>query len=152
MAKSMEDYASQFEKNPKGSAVKWILGLIIFFFLIGILVTVLNILSQPAKIAEKTFDADNVLYNYEWFKQQYNDYQALNKKITDADSSVVRFTRVAGPRKDWTFEDKTEQARLQSIADGLRYQLADLVSQYNARSKMANRSIFKTNDLPEQLQ
>lgn len=103
------------------------------------------------QITDKTLNADNVIYNYEWFKRQYNDYLAINNKVKNAEITVKEFNDSAGPRDKWTFEDKTESARLQSIVTGLKQQRQDIVSEYNAKSQMANRSIFKTGDLPEQL-
>lgn len=102
-------------------------------------------------ITDKTLDADNVLQNYEWFKQQYEDYKAIQVKIHNADASVEKFKAEAGDREKWTFEDKTEYSRLNSIADGLRQQAESMKAEYNAKSKMLNRSLFKTKDLPYQL-
>lgn len=111
----------------------------------------LKLLSTGAEIIDKTLDADNVLYNYEWFKQQNQDFNALVIKIKVAEDAVKIFKEDAGKRKDWTFEDKTESSRLQSISSGLKYQIEDLVAKYNARSEMANRNIFKDGVLPTTL-
>lgn len=103
-------------------------------------------------VIDKTMNADNAIYNYEWFKQQYNDYLAIQKKIEEAQNAVINFEFSAGERSTWTFEDKTEHSRLNSIVDGLKYQLQDIISEYNAKSKMVNRAILKTGDLPETIQ
>lgn len=99
-------------------------------------------------IIDKTLTADNAIYNYEWFKQTAEDIKAIETKITNADEAVAAFEAGAGSRKDWTFEDKTEHARLSSIAQGLRSQYQDVVAQYNARAKMANRNIFLDGKIP----
>jgi hypothetical protein len=104
------------------------------------------------KVVDKTLDADNVIYNYEWFKRQYQDYKAIQTKIAQAENSVKNFEKSAGERSKWTFEDKNEYSRLNSITDGLKYQAEDIKAEYNARSKIANRSIFKTGELPEILE
>ena len=154
--------------NEKTNSLNVPIGKMIF---IGILVLIilsllglgLKILLFPAKIAHtmvntagkvitKTLDADNVLYNYEWFKQQCEDYKAISIKLEQAKTSAFDFASIAGPRENWTFEDKAEYSRLKSIADGIGYQLEDVKAQYNARSKMLNRNIFKTKDLPYQLE
>ena len=110
--------------------------------------TVLKMCTAPIEsagnIVSKTVDVDNVIYNYEWFKNQYEAYGAITTKINKAEQDFKDFNTQAGPRKEWTFEDKGESARLGSIASGLKYQRADLVAEYNARSKMVNRSIFKS--------
>jgi hypothetical protein len=103
------------------------------------------------KITDKTLDADNVINNYEWFKQQYEDYQAIQTKIGQAEVAANSFKESAGDRSNWTFEDKNEYSRLTSIVDGLKYQAEDIKAEYNAKSKMLNRNIFKTKDLPYQI-
>lgn len=153
--KTSDDYAKGLEQNPKGTITRIVLWLTGLSMLVGGIFWMADLITTPAQTAKdlvkKTLNADNVIQNYEWFKQQYNDYIAINKKIAAADSSVARFTKDAGPRSSWTFEDKNEYSRLTSISDGLTYQRDDIVSKYNARSKMMNRDLFKTNDLPAEL-
>jgi hypothetical protein len=102
-------------------------------------------------VVDKTLTAQNAIYNYEWFKQQYEDIRANAKKIENAQLSAADFRVAAGVRSDWTFEDKTEDARLQSIVLGLQNQQEQLVADYNARMKMANRILFKDTLLPPYL-
>lgn len=151
MGKDANHYENMATENP----AKFIRKIIFWFIGLGILVALVigavSLFTQPLKVVTKTFDADNIIYNYEWFKQQYNDYEAINNKIARAETSVNSFKENAGERKEWTFEDKNEFSRLVSISDGLSYQKQDIISKYNARSQMANREIFKTNDLPIQL-
>lgn len=99
-------------------------------------------------VVDKTLTADNAIYNYEWFKQQKADIEAIQQKIETAQSSVDSFERSAGNRTSWTFEDKTEDARLRSVVQGLQSQYRDMVGQYNARSAMATRSIFQDGKIP----
>ena len=115
---------------------------------------VVSLAIQPARIIERTLDADNVLYNYEWFKQRFQSIQAIDKKIIDAEQAVETFKEEAGPRDGWHREDREESSRLSAITLGLKQQRADLAAEYNARSKMANRSIFKAGDieLPETIE
>ena len=47
--------------------------------------------------------------------------------------------------------DREEYSRQRAILIGLRQQRADLVSEYNARSRMVNRVLFKGNDTPERI-
>ena len=152
----LEEREKQFYDNPTKTTKRWVIKIIIFICLIIAGFWVVDLLLTPVKttkdIVQKTLSADNVLQNYEWFKQQYSDYEAINIKIKQADTSYQTFKReLPKERKDWTFEDRNELSRLSSIVDGLRYQKNDIVSTYNARSKMLNRELFKTNDLPEKL-
>ena len=102
-------------------------------------------------VVDKTLNAENVIYNYEWFKRSYNSYKALKDKYVTAKSSVNQFL-VDYPNKDkWKEEDKTEYSRLNTIVQAYENQMNDAEAEYNARSAMANRSIFKTGDLPERI-
>ena len=73
--------ADAMEKGPvKGGwhlmkivAILLVLGTLLF----GTLGFVFGIFGQGARIVQKTLDADNVLYNYEWFKQQKEDIDTL---------------------------------------------------------------------------
>lgn len=114
--------------------------------------TASNLIQTAHDITDKTINADNAIYNYEWFKQQYEDIQAMEKKIVIAKSSLDDFNQIAGDRASWTFEDKNESARLNAIYQGLRTQSEDMIAKYNARSKMANRVIFRDGLVPEYLE
>ena len=99
--------------------------------------------SSAEGIIDRTLDADNVIYNYEWFKQRYEDALATRTKIENAKAAVAAFKEAAGPRSDWTFEDKTESARLASVVLGLENHYESIVAEYNARAQMAHRDIFR---------
>jgi len=98
-------------------------------------------------IIQKTYDANNVLYNYHWFKEREQAILMLKVTIDQSDTAVTSFEASAGPRKDWTFEDKNEDARLRAVAQGQKAQYNSLVGEYNARMKEADRSLFEE-DLP----
>lgn len=102
-------------------------------------------------VVDKTLNADNVIYNYEWFKRSYNSYKALKDKYVTAKSSVNQFLVDYPDKEKWDDKDKTEYSRLNTVAQSYQNQLNDAEAEYNARSSMANRSIFKTGDLPEKI-
>lgn len=107
---------------------------------------------QAGQVVEKTMSADSILYNYEYFKQQWQDIQAQDKKIVTAKQALEDFSKSAGPRENWDFRDKEESQRLQANLTGLHNVRAEMVAQYNARAKMANRSIFMGKDVPSQME
>lgn len=154
---SWKKYEDAADKGPM--SFFWvILGpIVLVIVVVGSIGFVLNVASQPARIINKTMDADNVLYNYEWFKQQYNDVLTKHKQIKDAKAAVERYSDELGPRRSedgkrlWAREETIEYDRLNSIAIGLEQERDSMVSEYNARSQMANRSIFKTGELPEKI-
>lgn len=107
-----------------------------------------NIVDTEHGVIDRTLNADNALYNYEWFKEQAEAIRAQEKKIVIANEAVVSFETAAGDRSTWTFEDKTEDSRLRAVAQGNRAHLEDMIAIYNARSKEANRNIFKDGLFP----
>ena len=136
-----------------------IFGLVFLWFLgiaIGILSlpfhTASNLVQTAHDITDQTINADNAVYNYEWFKQQYEDIQAFQNKVVIAQDAVKEFEASGEPRSSWTFEDKNEDSRLRAIEQGLKSQLEDMIATYNARSKMANRVIFKDGLIPDTLE
>lgn len=125
---------------------------------LGIVGTALNIITIPwlklnrqvqtnRDIVEKTYTAENALYNYRWFSERAGEIRATAKQSKIADEAVTEFEASAGPRSDWTFEDKTEAARLRAVAQGLRSHYESIVEEYNARATQADRAIFN-GDLP----
>ena len=96
-------------------------------------------------IIQKTYNADNALYNYRWFKDRANAIEALDKTIIQAEAAVVSFEASAGARSTWTFEDKTEHARLNAVAQGQKAQYNSLVGEYNSRASQVDRAIFIDN-------
>lgn len=129
---------------------------IIGFIAVGIGVKILffpvHTINQELNTAydavSKTINADNAIYNYEWFKRQKESIDATKQKLVIAQNAVSNFQEMAGERKDWTFEDKTENSRLNSVSQGIESQLKDIIAEYNARTQMANRNIFQNGILP----
>mgnify|MGYP001563946360 FL=1 len=136
----------------------------IFYFigaLIAIIVVggVLRVVLFPVNTATKLIDtaydaqnkvlnANNAIYNYEWFKQKYQDIEASKKQLVNARTSYSSFIDTAGIRSSWTFEDKTEDSRLRSVVLGLENNLQSQIADYNARASMATRNIFEDSVLP----
>jgi len=144
---------------------RWSFGakLIGFILFVAVILAIGKLVLFPMKVAttviestegviSKTLDSDNVLYNYEWFKQVYRDIKATDNKIVNIESEKNDFMTSAGDRNGWSFEDKNEYSRLSSTLTGLKNYRQDQVAQYNARSKMLNRKLFKGWDLPPEIQ
>lgn len=103
------------------------------------------------EITNRTMNGENAIYNYEWFKRQAESIESLYKKEERAQADVLRFkSELPSEREKWSREDKTEYDRLQAISTGLSNQLNDAIAEYNARSSMANRAIFKE-ELPSNI-
>jgi hypothetical protein len=142
------------ERGGAGAVVLLVLGLMGTMVVLTVLGTAFNLITIPwlkfdskvnlnRDLVTETYKTENALYNYRWFKDQYEAIQAAKKKISIAEQSLADFEQSAGPRDKWTFEDKTEDARLRSIVQGNKSHYEDLVAEYNSRSKQVDRAIFK---------
>ena len=111
-----------------------------------------HVAGQANRIFEKTVDADNAINNYEWFKTQFQEIQSLERKVAIAQQSISLFEASAGPRDSWDFRTRDEAFRLNSNLSGVRNVRSDAIAEYNARARMANRSIFMGRDVPEHIE
>ena len=100
-------------------------------------------IDSAGNIIDKTYDANNAIYNYEWFKTQYEKISANRDQIIIANNTINEFKETYGDASNWDYASKEQYSHLLSIKQGLQSQDKNLVAEYNARSKMANRAIFK---------
>lgn len=139
--------------------MKYVAYFLVALFLIGAAGMALRVVLFPVNTATKLIDtaydaqnkvltADNAIYNYEWFKQKKADIDATKKQLDNAQLAQESFRASAGARTSWTFEDKSEDARLGSVTLGLQNFLASEIADYNARASMATRNIFQDSVLP----
>ena len=105
--------------------------------------TVTTQIDSAGNIITKTYDADNAIYNYEWFKQQYEDIQATERIISNTDVQMKAYRDLYGNASEWDWQTKQDYNSLQTKFLGQQNFYEDLVAEYNARSQMANREIFK---------
>jgi len=128
-------------------------GIVVFFIIISIIATVaIQSCETFGGVAKKTLDPDNVIYNYEYFKNQYNDIKALRTKYKAARQNADDYLKTAGPHDKWEHGVMNEYNRLNSIATGTFYQLTDAIADYNSKASMANRNIFKDSHLPDTIE
>lgn len=149
---SLEQEVENFENNPRKWFRKYILWIVGLVLLVGTIFYFVSWGTEAAEVAKDTYGPKAAKFEYEWFKTQYEDYQAIQEKITDQQKSLDDFRADLGPRKEWDRTDKIEYDRLNSIKVGLEQQKADIAAKYNAKSKMSTRNVFKSNDLPYQLE
>lgn len=134
--------------------------LILSLSIMGLLIKGLRVLFFPASVAtnmvdtmyganKKIINADNAIYNYEWFKQKKADIEATKQQYRVSKANYDAYHTSLGDRKDWTFEDKGEDARLNAVVLGFQTNLESQISDYNARASMATRNIFEDHVLPD---
>lgn len=130
----------------------WGVGIVLMLLLGGWVIRIAAFpVNQATRVAERTFNADNMIRQYEWFKQQNQDIIAIDAQLAARRAAVADFETSAGPRADWRFDDRQEWGRLTSVVRGLEGQRTQMVAEYNARAEMMNRDIFRTRDLPERI-
>lgn len=108
-----------------------------------------NMIDTAYDANKKVINADNAIYNYEWFKQQKADIDATKRQYSLAKQNYDSYVVSLGDRKEWGFEDKTEVARLNTVVLGLQTNLESQIADYNARASMATRNIFEDHVLPD---
>src|SRR5208337_1779579 len=87
---------------------------------------------QGQKFVERTVDVDTAFSNYEWFHTTYQDIQAMSPKIKLA-YDMYQDKTVTGDTK----------TNYQTNYTGLVNILNNYVAEYNAKSSMWNRTLFK---------
>lgn len=105
--------------------------------------TVTTQIDSAGNIIDKTYDAENAIYNYEWFKQQFEDIEATERIIRNTKTEMDAYKDMYGIASDWDWQTKQDYNSLQGKYLGQQNYYEDLVAEYNARSEMANRNIFK---------
>jgi hypothetical protein len=135
-----------------GIVILGILGLVATGMAINVIFFPVNTAQQLINTAydaqSQVLNAENAIYNYEWFKQQYQNIEATKKQLVNARESRTYFEEAAGARENWTFEDKNEHARLSAVVLGIENNLETQIANYNARASMATRNIFEDSVLP----
>lgn len=122
----MEDYKNEISFAKK--TIYWIIGLSLLTSVVGLVLT---------KTKEATHIEDAV-QNYEQFQEIYNTCVKLNTDLCNYKDL---------PENDVMFEQFSKAQRILAI----KTQLNRWVEDYNAKSKMWGRSLWKSNALPYQL-
>jgi hypothetical protein len=128
MYKSEYDSELRNETNFAKKLIFWVLGLLLLISLIG----------WGAGWFTKVVNPDTAISNYEEFQEIYNTCQQINtdlftiRAVADSDRYFASFSKA-------------------SMVAQKRQKMAYWVEQYNAKSKMWNRSLWKSSTLPYQL-
>lgn len=95
-------------------------------------------------INKKVQDADYAIDNYEWFKQQKQKIDMKKKQVENVRDEMRRFYDVHGnDSSEWSYSEKQQWQRINSRLTGQQQMYQKLVADYNARSSMQTRSVFK---------
>lgn len=153
---SLNDLGSRFEEKPARTTFNVALKFLAILAMLAVVVWVGKLVFYPAQqageIIEQTLDADNVIYNYEWFQRQYSDIKGMNPKIDNAAAALKGFEDSAGARSNWRFAEQQEWNRLNMILLGLKNERIRMITEYNSRAAMVNRNIFMSSELPDHIE
>lgn len=102
-------------------------------------------------VVGETLDAENAIYNYEWFKEQeaYIRTCLKNEEIAKEEWELFKDS-LPEDREKWTREDKAEESSLRNSYYALQKLTNKAIEDYNAKSSMVNRTIFK-DELPSNI-
>ncbi len=112
---------------------------------------VLYPVEQAGVVAEQTLNADNVIYNYEWFHTRYAEWQTAGTNAEAKGQELQRFLALAGPANTWSLGVQREISQLRIELSGLQAQRVSIANEYNSHVAMANRDLFRSRSLPERL-
>lgn len=135
-------YRDDFREGQRG--YYWTLPRVVLAATVGIALVggaawVVNLSSQPAKVLSKTFDADNIIQNYEYFHTAHGNFLARTAQV----KQFKQFLSQEG--------DNQEKSRLRIEMAAVQQSCRDLARRYNANSTMVNKGIFKGQSAPETL-
>lgn len=108
----------------------------------------INVESQIGNTANgvihKTINADNAIYNYEWFKKRVQEIDVARKNV---ENTAEQFKELKADFEKW-LATREEIAFMRVALLGQKNYVNDLIGEYNAKSSMANRAIFADWILP----
>lgn len=146
-----------------GLGIAGFVGLFLVYLVLGYTLAAMSIIALPLfklqtqvnsaqGIINKTYDPNNAIYNYDWFKERYQAIQAIDTQIQQAQDAETSYNdALPKDRTTWGYAQQTESARLHSVVLGLQNEKQQMVAEYNARAEEANRNIFQ-NNLPTFIQ
>lgn len=138
--------------NKKGILIALVAIPVLIFATIGLKVlffpvnTLDKSIDTAYEIVGDTMDGDNAIYNYEWFKEQeaYIRQCLKNEEIAKEEWDFF-VASLPEDRTQWARQDREEEASLRNSYYALQKLTNKAIEDYNARSSMVNRAIFKDN-------
>lgn len=138
----MNNYRDDFRKTQREyywSLPRVIIAAIAAVALIGVASWALGLLSQGSRVVSKTFDADNIINNYEWYHDAHNSFLARTGQIKQFKGFLAEPS------------DSAERGRIRIELAAVQQACRDLVGRYNANATKSNRAIFMGKSAPSGL-
>lgn len=152
----MSSYRNEFRGAVRegwwtGNRIIWLIFLLVLFG--GALGFIGRMLSRPAAIIDRVTQPDRVIQNYEWFEEAYNDCLALDNRIATTLKQIdSQFEGLPADRTQWSRQDRDAYNQWQITLNGQRSQRENIVAEYNTKSKLITRNLWKAPHLPYQLE
>lgn len=102
------------------------------------------------QITKETSQADFARRNYEWFKQQRQDIQAMKQKIENQRRQIENFNERHG-EGDLDYLEQKQYNRMTNRLIGYKNQYQNYVADYNARMNQEYRAQYN-NSLPLEME
>ncbi|AKE44808.1 hypothetical protein AU106_gp177 [Sinorhizobium phage phiM9] len=106
-----------------------------------------NFLSSPSPdVVVENSDVE-LEFDQAYFENQFNSIEALGVQINEARIAYEEFSSIASESS----ADQRKLNRLRSSLLLLRNQQSDMIANYNSKTNILNREIFKSSGLPERI-
>lgn len=144
-----------------GTFFKWVGGIVMAAALLFVVIVSFNltgtlgsIISAPGRVIQKTLETDNIINNYEYFIDAYNNTIPRQKQAyQNAKEAYQNFlSLLPEDREKWKQADKAEASRLSSIVLATKNIYVSTITEYNSKSRMLNRNVFKDRNLPYEIE
>lgn len=98
-----------------------------------------SVVSAPSRVINKTLQTDNIIFNYEAFFDQNAQFQSRKDQVAQYKKFLESET------------NPDEKIRLRTEFGAMQQSCRDLVNKYNNDSQKLNKSLFKSKNLPTEL-
>jgi hypothetical protein len=146
MSRSATEWDRDLDRRPVKTSFSlgfWIIMIVLGLGAIGGMgAWGLNILSQPGRILTKTLDADNVIYNYEYFRDKYAAIEGMQPQIANVQAERDALAETYGAPATWSSDTQALHAKLSAQLTGLTNTRIRMIQEYNGNASKANKSIF----------
>lgn len=144
-----DSYEKAAEKGPMSFFWKILLPVVIVCAVVSGIGFVFGLFGHGADLVNKTLNADNVIYNYEQFKRDAENVRAFEANYETNRAAYDQLKEELGSdRASWTREDRAQLNTYQQAMVGNKTERNRLAAEYNAKSQMLNRELFKGDGLP----
>ena len=101
----------------------------------------------PVGVVSETLETQNVIHDYEWFYDSYNNIEAKQLQIISSQETLRDFT-ISSESEEVNKFNMEEAQRVRIELAGQQASCRELVAKYNAESQKANVGIFRSGTLP----